>query len=346
MELKKELLKIKEEFEKEITSIKEAKVLEELRIKYMGKNGLLTTSLKKIKDLSLEEKSQIGTFSNEVRDKISELIEHKKEIFKNEELNKRLEEEKIDITLEPKIEIGSLHPLTKTFEQIMDILKRMGFDLVDSPEIDTIYRNFDALNVPLNHPSRAESDTFYINDEYLLRTQTTTMQIRALEEAKKDSNLPIMKMTIGKVYRPDYDITHTPMFHQIEGLYLSKDASFAQLKGFMEAFVKELFEGIEVNFRPHYFPFTEPSGEIDIRCIFCKGEGCRVCKNSGWLEILGCGMINPNILENFGYDINEVRGWAFGAGLERIVMLKYGIDDLRLFFENDLKFLKQFNIIG
>lgn len=346
MELKRELTRIREEFEREISDIKEIKKLEELRVKYIGKSGLLTISLKKIKDLSLEEKNQIGTFSNEIRNNIFELIEGKREIFKNEELNQKLEEEKIDVTLEAKTELGSLHPLSKTFKQVVDILKRMGFDIKDSPEIDTIYRNFDALNVPLNHPSRSESDTFYINDEYLLRTQTTTMQVWALEEAKNKSEFPIMKVTIGKVYRPDYDVTHTPMFHQIEGFYLSKDANFSQLKGFMEMFVRELFEGVEVNFRPHYFPFTEPSGEIDIKCIFCKGDGCRVCKNSGWLEILGCGMVNPNILENFGYNIDEVRGWAFGAGLERIVMLKYKIDDLRLFFENDLRFLKQFNILG
>ena len=305
----------------------------------MGKKGIFTELSKKMKDLSSEERPKIGQIINETKSYITDLIEKKNLELKEKELNKKLSSEKIDISLPGvKYNNGTIHPVNETMNFIKDIFVKMGFDVVDGPEIEKVEYNFDALNIPKNHPSRDLTDTFYINDSVLLRTQTSPVQIRYMLE----HGAPLRMICPGKVYRPDYDISHTPMFHQMEGLVIGKNISFADLKGILTQFVKEVFGDRKVRFRPHFFPFTEPSAEMDVECNICHGDGCRLCKDSGWLEIMGCGMVDPEVLKYVGFDPEEVNGFAFGLGIERITMLRHGIGDLRAFFENDMRFLKQF----
>ena len=296
--------------------------------------------LKEMVNLSGDERKELGKRINEtknlIKDRIDEATLNIKENIKKE----RIKRESIDISLPGKKQNhGSLHPITKTVLEIKSIVSEMGFDISDGPEVELVKYNFDALNIPKTHPSREKTDTFYITDEVVLRTQTSPMQIRYMLEHKP----PFRMISLGKVYRPDYDVSHTPMFHQVEGLMVGEDVSFANFKAMLELIVKRIFgQERKVRFRPHFFPFTEPSAEMDVECGVCKGKGCRVCKNSGWLEILGSGMVNPKVLEAGGIDPKKYQGFAFGIGLERVTMLKYGIDDLRAFFENDIRFLEQF----
>lgn len=292
-----------------------------------------------MKTLSPEERPVIGQLVNETREFISQILDEKNNQLKEKEKRARLEQEILDITLPgEEVELGTTHPITETMNFMKDIFIEMGFDVADGPEIEKVEYNFDALNIPETHPSRDITDTFYISDNVVLRTQTSPVQVRYMLEHKP----PFRMICPGKVYRPDYDVSHTPMFHQMEGLMIGENISFANLKGILTHFVKKVFGETEVRFRPHFFPFTEPSAEMDVQCAVCKGKGCRVCKDSGWLEIMGCGMVDPEVLKAVGYDPNEVSGFAFGVGIERVTMLRHGIDDLRAFFENDIRFLKQF----
>lgn len=313
--------------------------LEDLRIKFLGKKGTITELSKKMKDLTPEERPTFGQKVNEVRDTVTTALDEKKEILKNIEKLKKIEEEKIDITLPgEEVELGSFHPITETTNFLKDIFIKMGFDISEGPEIEKVQYNFDSLNIPENHPSRDWQDTFYIKNDEVLRTHTSPVQVRYMLKNEP----PFRMICPGKVYRSDYDISHTPMFHQLEGLMVGENISFANLKAILTEFVKNVFGDTKVRFRPHFFPFTEPSAEMDVQCVICKGDGCRLCKNSGWLEIMGCGMVDPEVLKAAGYDSKVYTGFAFGMGIERVTMLRYGIDDLRAFFENDVRFLKQF----
>lgn len=337
--MKEKIIFVKEEAEKEIALSNSLVQLEELRVKYLGKKGSLTELSKSMKDLSAEERPVMGQFINEAKTTITSSFEKKSKELLEAEKSKQLKEEIIDISLPGrKIEIGSQHPITETLNFMKNIFTKMGFDVEDGPEIEYTKYNFDALNIPKTHPSRDLTDTFYINEDVLLRTQTSPVQVRYMLEHKP----PFRMICPGKVYRPDYDVSHTPMFHQMEGLVVGENISFADLKGILTKFVQEVFGDTKVRFRPHFFPFTEPSAEMDVECQVCHGDGCRVCKGSGWLEIMGCGMVDPEVLKAGGYNPEEVSGFAFGMGIERIAMLRLGIDDLRAFFENDIRFLKQF----
>ena len=337
--MKEEILKIKEEVQKYIEESETLQKLEEIRVNYMGKKGIFTELSKKMKDLAADERPKVGQVINEVKEKITSFLDEKNKELKEKELNEKLEKEIIDISLPgTKYNFGTQHPINETTELIKNIFSKMGFDIVDGPEIETVEYNFDALNIPKTHPSRDLTDTFYINDSIILRTQTSPVQIRYMLE----HGAPLRMICPGKVYRPDYDISHTPMFHQMEGLVIGKDISFADLKGILTHFVKEVFGDRKVRFRPHFFPFTEPSAEMDVECMICHGDGCRLCKESGWIEIMGCGMVDPEVLKYVGLNPDEVNGFAFGVGIERVTMLRHGIGDLRAFFENDMRFLKQF----
>jgi len=337
--MKQEITALREEAKKEIELVSSLGQLDELRIKYMGKKGKLTDLSKEMKNLSAEEKPKIGQLINEAKNEILEAFSMKNAILVKEQKEKKLKEEIIDISLPSRnLSLGTEHPITETMNFMKNIFTNMGFDVADGPEIEYVKYNFDALNIPQTHPSRDLTDTFYINPEVVLRTQTSPVQIRYMLEHKP----PFRMICPGKVYRPDYDVSHTPMFHQMEGLVIGDNISFADLKGILTNFVKEVFGDRRVRFRPHFFPFTEPSAEMDVECNICHGEGCRVCKGSGWLEIMGCGMVDPEVLKAGGYNPEEVSGFAFGMGIERIAMLRLGIDDLRAFFENDIRFLKQF----
>ena len=337
--MKEEILKIKEEVQKHIEESTTLQRLEEIRVNYMGKKGIFTEISKKMKDLSSEERPVIGQIINEVKTKIVELLEEKNNNLNKKALDEKLASEVVDISLPgKKYNYGTQHPINETTELMKNIFSKMGFDIVDGPEIETVEYNFDALNIPKTHPSRDLTDTFYINDSIILRTQTSPVQIRYMLE----HGAPLRMICPGKVYRPDYDISHTPMFHQMEGLVIGKDISFADLKGILTHFVKEVFGDRKVRFRPHFFPFTEPSAEMDVECMICHGDGCRLCKESGWIEIMGCGMVDPEVLKYVGLNPDEVNGFAFGVGIERVTMLRHGIGDLRAFFENDMRFLKQF----
>ena len=324
-----------------LSKIRDLDDLNELKIKILGKKGEFTAIMKGMAEIAAEKRAEFGKATNEIKSIMTERFDQKLKELKEKAKQERIKNETVDITLPGrKVNKGSLHPLTQTVMEIKGIVSTMGFDIVDGPEVEYVKYNFDALNIPKTHPSREISDTFYIEeDEVVLRTQTSGMQIRYMEERKP----PFRMISIGKVYRPDYDVSHTPMFHQMEGLMIGEDVSFANFKAILENIVKKIFgEDRKVRFRPHFFPFTEPSAEMDVECGVCKGEGCRVCKGTGWLEILGSGMVNPKVLEGVGIDPKKYQGFAFGLGLERITMLKYGIDDLRAFFENDERFLNQF----
>ncbi len=335
------LAKLKEEVLNNLENTVNLEELNNLKVKILGKKGEFTAIMKGMAEIAAEKRAEFGKATNEIKNVLNEKFEEKLNELRDKAKQERLKNETIDITLPgKKTDEGSLHPLTKTVMEIKDIVSTMGFDIVDGPEVEYVKYNFDALNIPKTHPSREISDTFYIEeDEVVLRTQTSGMQIRYMEDRKP----PFRMISIGKVYRPDYDVSHTPMFHQMEGLMIGEDVSFANFKAILENIVKKIFgEDRKVRFRPHFFPFTEPSAEMDVECGVCKGEGCRVCKGTGWLEILGSGMVNPKVLEGVGIDPEKYQGFAFGLGLERITMLKYGIDDLRAFFENDERFLNQF----
>lgn len=339
--MKMQLEAIKANAIEQINAVADLKELDALRVKYLGKKGELTAILKQMGGLSAEERPVIGQLANVVRTEIENAIEQTQKDLKSKELLAKLEEEKIDVTMPgKKAEMGKKHPLSIVLDEIKEIFLGMGFDIADGPEVEYDYYNFEALNIPKNHPARDTQDTFYINDNIVLRTQTSPVQIHVMENKKP----PIRIIAPGRVYRSDaVDATHSPVFHQIEGLVVDKNVTMADLKGTLEIFAKRLYgEDSVVRFRPHHFPFTEPSAEMDVRCFACNGEGCRLCKGEGWIEILGCGMVHPRVLENCGIDPEEYSGFAFGMGLERIVMRRYNIDDLRLFYENDIRFLSQF----
>lgn len=314
--------------------------LQHLRLKYLGKKGVVTEKLKLLSNIPADERPAFGKLINEIKVAIEHDIDAKESLLKREELNKRLISEAIDYTLPGRYTSpGSRHPISRVLQEITDIFANMGFDIEVGPEVELDYYNFEALNIPKDHPARDMQDTFYISDEVLLRTHTSPVQVRIMEKKKP----PLKFIVPGKVYRCDADVTHSPMFHQVEGLMVDTDIAFSDLKGVIEIFFHSIFsKETPVRFRPSFFPFTEPSAEVDIGCIFCKGAGCRVCKGSGWLEVMGAGMVNPRVFEMAGYDPDIYTGFAFGMGVERITMLKYAIDDLRLFFENDIRFLRQF----
>lgn len=319
----------------------ELKELDALRVKFLGKKGELTSILKQMGKLSAEERPVVGQLANKIREDIEGAISERMKEIKAAQLEKQLESERIDVTLPgEKFALGKQHPLTAVLGEVKEIFLGMGFSVAEGPEVETDYYNFEALNLPKDHPARDTQDTFYINENILLRTQTSPVQIRVMEQQKP----PIRVISPGRVYRADaVDATHSPLFHQIEGLVIDKGVTMADLKGTLEIFVKKLYGGDSVvRFRPHHFPFTEPSAELDVQCFACHGEGCRLCKGEGWIEILGCGMVHPKVLQNCGIDPEEYSGFAFGMGLERIVMRRYNIDDLRLFYENDMRFLNQF----
>ncbi|HBF76466.1 MAG TPA: phenylalanine--tRNA ligase subunit alpha [Clostridiaceae bacterium] len=315
--------------------------LEEIRVKYLGKKGVLTGILRGMGSLSPEERPAAGKLANDVREEIENAIENAKKSIKEKEREQRLAFETIDVTMPGKANpIGGVHPLTKVLDEIQEIFLGMGFSVAEGPEVELDYYNFEALNIPKNHPARDEQDTFYIKDGVVLRTQTSPVQIREMEKSKP----PIRIIAPGRVYRSDaVDATHSPMFTQIEGLVVDEGITMSDLKGTLDTFAKRFFgESTKTKFRPHHFPFTEPSAEVDVSCFACGGKGCRICKNSGWIEILGCGMVHPDVLRRGKIDPEKYSGFAFGMGLERLAMIKYGIDDIRLFYENDLRFLKQF----
>ena len=316
-------------------------VIEEIRIQYFGKKGELTTILRTMGSLSAEERPTFGAAVNSAKEELVALLESKVQKLGEAKLAMKYRKEKIDVSLPGrKGELGNIHPITWGFDEIASIFVNLGFSIVEGPEVETVHYNFDALNTPENHPARDPQDTFFVTDSILLRTQTSPMQVRTMEKVKP----PVKVIVPGKVYRRDQvDATHSPLFHQCEGLYVDEGITFAHLKGVLTEFAMTFYgRDRKVRFRPHYFPFTEPSAEMDVSCMICSGAGCRVCKNEGWIEILGAGMVHPNVLKAAGYDDPKLSGFAFGLGVDRIVMLKYGMEDLRLMFENDLRFLRQF----
>ena len=339
--MKDKIAKIRENSIKEITECNERTALNELKVKYLGKKGELTLVLRGMGALSPEERPVIGSLVNQVRDELEACIFQKEKELKKKELFKQLQNENIDIT-EPskKIELGSLHPITQVIDEVKEIFLGMGYEIADGPEVEKAIYNFDKLNTPPDHPARDIQDTFYITEDILLRSQTSPVQARVMEQQKP----PIKVICPGTVYRSDsVDATHSPVFHQIEGLVVDKNIAMTDLKGTLELFAKKcLGENTKIRFRPHHFPFTEPSAEADVSCFVCGGKGCRVCKQEGWIELLGCGMVHPNVLKNCGIDPDIYSGFAFGFGVERVAMAKFGIEDMRLLFENDIRFLKQF----
>ena len=315
--------------------------LEELRVSYLGKKGALTGLLKGLGQLSAEERPKAGAEINAVKQVLNEQLNSRRDALQSEALSAQLATEAIDVTLPGRrAEAGALHPITRTIQRMETFFASMGFDVVEGPEIEDDYHNFEALNIPAHHPARAMHDTFYVDDTHVLRTHTSGVQVRTMETQSP----PIRVICPGRVYRCDSDLTHSPMFHQVEGLLIDETSNFGHLKGLLEDFLQAFFErdDLSVRLRPSYFPFTEPSAEVDIQCVKCSGEGCRVCSHTGWIEVLGCGMVNPKVLEMSGIDPDKYRGFAFGMGVERLPMLRYGIGDLRLNFDNDLRFLAQF----
>lgn len=340
--MREKLQALKEQALRDLETVASLEALKNLKVQYLGKKGSLTEILRGMGALSAEERPKIGQIVNELRTELEGKIEEYTKVLEDKALADKLANERVDITLPGRApKIGHLHPITLTMREIKKIFMRMGFDVNEGPEIENDYYNFEALNLPKDHPARDMQDSFYITEEYLLRTHTSPVQARTMQS--RGGNESVRMIAPGRVYRRDYDATHSPMFHQVEGLVIDKGISLADLKGTLELFLKEMFgSNVKVRLRPSFFPFTEPSAEVDISCVICGGKGCRVCKNSGWLEILGSGMVHPNVLTMSGYDPQQVSGFAFGMGVERIAMLKYGIDDLRLFFENDLRFIRQF----
>ena len=339
--LKQQLEQIREAAAQKLAAVHEEQELEALRVRFLGKKGELTAILKQMGGLSSEERPAMGQLANQVRSFIETQIAEKSAALKASAVARRLERERIDVTMPgEKHELGKKHPLNLVLDEIKEIFLGMGFSVVSGPEVEYDYYNFEALNMPKDHPARDTQDTFYISPEILLRTQTSPVQVRTMEKQKP----PIRVIAPGRVYRSDaVDATHSPLFHQIEGLVVDKGVTMGDLKGTLAEFARRLYGAdAVVRFRPHHFPFTEPSAEMDTMCFSCGGKGCRLCKGEGWIELLGCGMVHPKVLENCGIDPEEYSGFAFGMGLERVVMRRFGIDDMRLFFENDLRFLNQF----
>jgi phenylalanyl-tRNA synthetase alpha chain len=335
-----ELDTLREQAQDELQKARTEAEFQAIRIRYLGRKGLITGLLRNITNVPPEERPAFGSRCNELKDFLSKKIDERLAELTVSEKEKILCSQRIDVTLPGRgVRYGSLHPVTQVREEIGEIFSGLGFSIEEGPEIEFDYYNFEALNIPKDHPARDMHDTFYIDEKRVLRTHTSPVQIRTMEKTSP----PVRILSPGKVYRRDSDISHTPMFHQIEGLLVDRGITFANLKGVLTLFLKKMFgEETPIRFRPSYFPFTEPSAEIDIRCVICGGKGCSVCKQSGWLEILGAGMVDPEVFKNVGYDAEKYTGFAFGLGLERIAMLKYGISDIRLFFENDLRFLEQF----
>ena len=339
--MKEKLKELQELALKQIETAIKSSELEEIRIKFLGKKGELTTILRSMGGLSPEERPLVGKLVNEAKALVEEKLDKTIKNIKDKERDAKLSSETIDISLPGKKKvIGKRHPLDLTLQSMEEIFISMGFTIEDGPEVELDYYNFEALNIPKNHPARSEQDTLYINDNIVLRTQTSPVQVRTMQNQKP----PIKMISPGKVYRSDsVDATHSPIFYQMEGLVIDKGVTFADLKGTLELFAKKMFGNkVQTKFRPHHFPFTEPSAEMDATCFVCGGEGCRVCKGSGWIELLGCGMVHPNVLRNCGIDPEVYSGFAFGFGVDRMVMLNYGIDDIRLLYESDVRFLDQF----
>ena len=311
-----------------------------MRVDYLGKKGQLTGLLKGLSNLTPEDRPKAGALINVVKQELQELIGERKTALDATAVKAKLEQEAIDVTMPGRAKtIGGVHPVTQTIERMEDFFSAIGFDVVEGPEIEDDYHNFEALNIPAHHPARAMHDTFYVDEHTVLRTHTSPVQVRVMESQEP----PLRIICPGRVYRCDSDLTHTPMFHQVEGLLIDEHSSFSDLKGLIEDFLRVFFErDLEVRFRPSYFPFTEPSAEVDIQCVNCGGKGCRVCSQTGWLEVMGCGMVHPKVFEAAGIDTEKYSGFAFGMGVERLAMLRYGVNDLRLFFDNDLRFLEQF----
>ncbi len=339
--MKEKLTQIQAEFLAGLQGVKDTAALEELKVRYLGKKGELTALLRSMGSLSAEERPVMGQLVNCARSDMEQALSQQAAILAQAGLLAQLEKEKLDVTMPGNVPtVGKLHPLTKVEQELCDVFRSMGFDITQGPEIEKDYYNFEALNTPENHPARDVQDTFYITDRILLRSQTSSVQARTMEVQKP----PIRVVAPGRVYRADtVDATHSPMFHQLEGLVVDKGITMGDLKGMLEVFAQRLFgEDTKIRFRPHHFPFTEPSAEVDVSCFVCGGKGCRLCKNEGWIEILGAGMVHPNVLRMGGIDPEVYTGFAFGMGIERIVMRKYNIDDMRLLYENDIRFLDQF----
>jgi len=328
------------EAEKAVNQAADVASLDQVRVEYLGKKGLLTGLLKALGKLTAEERPAAGARINEVKQQVQTKINLRRDNLENKAVEARLAGEAVDVTLPGRGEdVGGLHLITHTMERIESFFTRVGYTVEEGPEIEDEYHNFEALNIPAHHPARAMHDTFYVNENTVLRTHTSPVQVRTM----KSQEPPIRIICPGRVYRCDSDLTHTPMFHQIEGFVVDKEVSFAHLKGLLNQFLSAFFEKeLPLRFRPSYFPFTEPSAEVDIACVMCEGKGCRVCSHTGWLEIMGCGMIHPNVFNAAGIDNDEYTGLAFGLGVERMAMLRYGVNDLRLFFENDSRFIQQF----
>lgn len=342
--MKERLQALRERALRELQDVKHIQQLQDLRVKVLGKKGELTEVLRGMGSLSAEERPLIGQVANEVRSAIEELINKKQEAFVREETERKLQTETIDITLPGRpLNSGAVHPLNKVIQEIEDVFIGMGYQVAEGPEVESDYYNFEALNLPKNHPARDMQDSFYITEDILMRTHTSPVQVRTMEKMKGE--VPLKVICPGRVYRrDDDDATHSFMFHQIEGLVIDKNIRMSDLKGTLLQFVREMFgEHMQIRLRPSFFPFTEPSAEVDVTCVQCAGDGCRMCKQTGWLEILGCGMVHPNVLRMGGYDPEEYTGFAFGMGVERIALLKYGIDDIRHFYTNDVRFLQQFD---
>lgn len=336
----KDLQSIKDLAEKEIDEAHNLQSIQELKVKYLGKKGVITGQLKSLKTIPDEEKRAFGRYINEIKATVEALLKNREVLLKEAEIKRAIKEQGIDITVPgSKTPAGHLHPTSRVLGDIIDIFTSLGFSVEEGPEVETDFYNFEALNIPRDHPARDMQDTFYISDDVVLRTHTSPVQIRVMEQYDP----PLRVIAPGKVYRCDSDVSHIPMFQQLEGFMVDQHISMSDLKGVLELFIHEVFgEGTSIRFRPSFFPFTEPSAEIDISCVICQGSGCNVCKRTGWVEILGAGMINPKVFEKCGYGSESYSGFAFGMGIERITMLKYGINDIRLFLENDKRFLEQF----
>jgi len=337
--MEQELLQLQAEAESKLSTLENLKDLEELRVQFLGRKGLFTGLLRQLGQVSAEDRPRLGKLANQIKEGLElKFTDRKSELAGSDSGTDVIWD---DLSLPGRIApFGRLHPVTQVMDEVCSIFVDLGFAVAEGPDVELDYYNFEALNIPKHHPARDMHDTFYINDSILLRTHTSPMQIRAMEKERP----PLRIIAPGKVYRCDSDITHTPMFHQVEGFLVDRKVSFADLKGVLAVFCQKMFDQADIGlrFRPSFFPFTEPSAEVDIGCVICRGNGCRVCKQTGWLEILGAGMIDPEVLKMVDYDPEEFSGFAFGLGIERIAMLKYGIDDIRLFYENDLRFLKQF----
>ncbi len=338
--MRESLLSLKDEIFQLLDSITTESQVEQIRTQYLGRKGKLTSILRSMKDLPAEERPVIGNLANQIKQELTDILDAHHEKIRDAEMLQRIQQERLDISLPARSSPqGRYHPVTLINREIIAIFQGMGFDVVEGPEVELDFYNFEALNFPQDHPARDMQDTFYIAQDVVLRTHTSNVQIHTM----KARTPPFRVIAPGTVYRCDSDTTHSPMFHQVEGFLVDRDVSFSELKGVLNVFVHSMFSpDVPLRFRPSFFPFTEPSVEVDIGCFLCKGDGCRVCSQTGWLEILGAGMIHPEVFRSVGYDPDEYTGFAFGAGIERIAMLKYGIDDIRLFFDNDMKFLEQF----